>query len=97
MIENPGETPDFAIFASLNKDGAFPAWCVVTGPCELIPRQYAKAAASRRGCHVSAATVATSEATDASGWRKIEGGGGKESPAGSRAHAKGGGVSSRFR
>ena len=25
MIENPGETPDFAIFASLNKDGAFPA------------------------------------------------------------------------
>ena len=28
------------------------------------------------------ATVATGEATDASGWRKIEGGGGKESPAG---------------
>ena len=27
------------------------------------------------------ATVATGEATDASGWRKIEGGGGKESPA----------------
>ena len=44
MIENPGKTPDFAIFASLNKDGAFPAWCVVTGPCELIPRQYVEVA-----------------------------------------------------
>ena len=47
MIENPGETPDFAIFASLNKSLPLPG-CVVTGPCELIPRQYAKAAASRR-------------------------------------------------
>jgi len=34
MIENPGETPDFAIFASLNKDGAFPA---TVGMTPLIP------------------------------------------------------------
>ena len=71
MIENPGETPDFAIFARLNKDGAFPAsralmrghWAVRI----LIPRQYAKAAASRRGCHVSAAAVATETPPTASG------------------------------
>ena len=48
MIENPGETPDFCHFRRLNKDGLPLPWCVVTGPCELIPRQYAKAATSRR-------------------------------------------------
>ena len=66
MIENPGETPDFAIFASLNKSLPLPG-CVVTGPCELILRQYAKAANSRMGCHVSAAAVATETPPTASG------------------------------
>ena len=67
MIENPGETPDFAISASLNKD--VPPAALVRGhwAVRIDPESICKSRHFSKGCHVSAAAVATETPPTASG------------------------------
>ena len=78
--QNPGKTPDPLKKPVSISECGFSACLASVG----LHVEHESICGSGRSLEVTrpvVATVATGEATDASGWRKIEGGGGKESPA----------------